>query len=164
MRKAVTVNSREVVDTNSGTGSPGRTLDRPAYPMTSSGAPSLLIHQRGSPGSEFSGTGRATAVRPAGPRSAPARPAQPATAAAAVAAAAPRRKTRRLAPALPRPPALPQPPAPVRSPAFARSPVLTLEVCTQLAGLAPPSPLAERYHLPTGSSAVIATAVNSRVR
>jgi hypothetical protein len=56
-RYAVTANEREVVDTNSGSGSPASTLAWPAYPSISCAVPRWRITQSEVPGSEFSGTG-----------------------------------------------------------------------------------------------------------
>src|SRR6266566_5571836 len=54
IRSAHTRNSRAVVDTYSVAGSPCSTLTWPVNPWIASGAPRCLIHQCGSPGSEFS--------------------------------------------------------------------------------------------------------------
>jgi hypothetical protein len=51
------LNSRAVVDAYSVIGSPGSTLYWPVYPIISSGAPSDLGYQFGSPGRSFSLTG-----------------------------------------------------------------------------------------------------------
>ena len=78
IRNALTVNSRAVVDAYSVIGSPGSTLYWPVYPIISSGAPSELGYQFGSPGSSFSLTvlGRA-AGRAAFARAAPCEASEP---------------------------------------------------------------------------------------
>src|SRR5262245_34052376 len=54
IRSALTRNSRAVVETYRVTGSPRSMLAWPVKPSLACGAPTCLIHQCGSPGSEFS--------------------------------------------------------------------------------------------------------------